>query len=114
MSSGPRRQRWLVLGLVSSGFLLTAACDTRWANGGGPIGGVTAAAVNRERTGDCWAQCSSGMICDRERGVCVDAECAPACSAGQVCEKLSVGFACVSEGKGFTTPPPSRPRTSGR
>ncbi len=35
--------------------------------------GVGAAAVYRATTGGCWAQCPSGLMCDRKSGTCVEA-----------------------------------------
>lgn len=42
-------------------------------------------AVNRAVTGDCWAICSPGYACDRQRGTCVRAECIPECAPGEHC-----------------------------
>jgi hypothetical protein len=46
---------------------------------------VTGAGVNRALTGDCWAVCSPGYGCDRQRGTCVRAECTPACTPDEQC-----------------------------
>jgi hypothetical protein len=46
---------------------------------------VAGAAVYRAATGNCWASCPSGHVCDRESGLCVALECAPGCPVGQEC-----------------------------
>src|SRR5690349_5803693 len=33
---------------------------------------VAAAGVNRAVTGDCWASCREGMVCDHATGFCVE------------------------------------------
>jgi hypothetical protein len=33
---------------------------------------VGAAGVNRAATGECWASCRPGMICDKASGLCVE------------------------------------------
>ena len=69
---------------------LVAACATGSNAGYAAAGAVFAGAVvgagiNRAATGDCWANCSRGYACDRERGTCVRAECVPECAQGEHC-----------------------------
>jgi hypothetical protein len=69
---------------------LVAACATGSNAGYGAAGAVLAGTivgtgVNRAVTGDCWAICSRGYACDRERGTCVRAECVPDCAQGEHC-----------------------------
>src|SRR4051812_1402573 len=83
-----RRQGLRSWGLpVFSGALLAAACG-HGNYGAATIGlgaAVTAAGVNRALTGDCWARCSPGYGCDKQRGRCVPVECVPACTPDEYC-----------------------------
>jgi hypothetical protein len=64
--------------LTSAGALALAACKSsspyatpqNAAIGTGIA--VGAAAVNRAVTGDCWAACRPGTICDKTTGLCVE------------------------------------------
>ena len=56
---------------------------------------VAAAGVNRAATGDCWAQCRNGMMCDRDSGTCVAVPCGGACPADWRCERLGNREQCV-------------------
>jgi hypothetical protein len=49
--------------------------------------GITVAAVgvNRAVTGDCWAQCSPGYLCNEKSGLCERGECYPDCEVGSHC-----------------------------
>jgi hypothetical protein len=55
------------------------------AAGAGLAGVVIGSGVNRAVTGDCWAICSRGFACDRQRGTCERAECEPECAQGEHC-----------------------------
>jgi hypothetical protein len=46
---------------------------------------VAATAIYRGISGDCWARCTPGYICNRERGTCEPGECMPACAPGYFC-----------------------------
>lgn len=63
------------LALISTLGLALFACSARnRANYVGAAGatafGVGAAAVNRVVTGDCWADCVAGTVCNRDTGLC--------------------------------------------
>lgn len=58
---------------------------------------VGAVAVHRAATGDCWAHCSLGYLCNHESGLCEKGECRPACDAGYHCAVTSVGQSCVPD-----------------
>jgi hypothetical protein len=83
-----RRQgvvRW-GLGLFAFSSLAAACGQGNYTAAGVALGAsVTGAGVNRAITGDCWAVCSPGYGCDRQRGTCVRAECAPGCTPDQHC-----------------------------
>jgi hypothetical protein len=57
---------------------------------------VGAVAVNRVVTGDCWAHCSLGYVCNHESGLCEQGECYPACASGYHCAATSMGRTCLS------------------
>jgi hypothetical protein len=85
----PRRQitRHFPALLLWSVMACTGTTHTNnYAVAGAALGGaVVGAALHRALTGDCWALCRSGLICDRESGKCVPGECAPGCQVGQHC-----------------------------
>jgi hypothetical protein len=60
---------------------------------------VLATGLYRGVTGDCWAACSAGYVCDRARGVCVAGEClSTGCAPGSRCAIESDGhFECVAD-----------------
>jgi hypothetical protein len=59
---------------------------------------VVYAAAHRAVTGDCWARCGHGRVCDRRTGLCVDGECAPGCPVGRQCVRELDGRShCVDE-----------------
>jgi hypothetical protein len=59
---------------------------------------VVYTAVHRGVTGDCWARCGYGMLCDRRTGLCVEGECAPGCPVGRKCvRELDGRSQCVDE-----------------
>ena len=77
-------------------------------------GTVVATGINRAATGDCWAICTRGYACDRERGTCVRAECVPECAQGEHCVIENDGrFRCMDAtgmgriGASSTPPAPS-------
>jgi len=59
--------------------------STYGAAAGGLGATVAATAIYRGISGDCWARCRPGYICNRERGVCEPGECMPACAPGYFC-----------------------------
>jgi len=81
-----------------------------YAVAGVALGGtVIAAGANRAITGDCWAHCAPGYVCDRPRGLCVKAECAPGCPVGTHCEREADGrFSCIDDVGAFTLGPGPR------
>jgi hypothetical protein len=70
--------RVLAASLGLSAALGAAACQTssRYATPANAAIGtgiaVGAAAVNRAVTGECWASCRPGTVCDRATGLCVE------------------------------------------
>lgn len=46
---------------------------------------VATTALYRGISGDCWARCTPGYICNHERGTCEPGECLPACAPGYLC-----------------------------
>lgn len=46
---------------------------------------IGATAIYRAQTGGCWANCSAGYACNRQRGLCLRSECIPACASTQTC-----------------------------
>lgn len=57
--------------------------------------GVFAAGGNRALTGDCWARCRNGMMCDRDSGMCVDVPCGGTCPADWKCQRIGGREQCV-------------------
>jgi hypothetical protein len=55
--------------------------------------GVAVATVGLHRaiTGDCWARCTAGHVCNWRTGLCERGECAPACAVGWSCVRTSRG-----------------------
>jgi hypothetical protein len=87
------------LGLVLSAL---ASCGPSGGYGTAAAGvGVAVAATGLYRgvTGDCWAACSAGYVCDRARGVCVAGEClSVGCAPGSRCAIEPDGhFDCVAD-----------------
>lgn len=79
---------------------------------------VGAVGVNRAATGDCWAHCSPGYVCNQESGLCEKGECYPACDAGYHCAATSMGQRCLSDAVAVSglqlapSPAPSTGQTS--
>ncbi len=46
---------------------------------------VGAVGINRAVTGNCWAQCDPGFLCDEKSGLCERGECVPGCPVGYYC-----------------------------
>ena len=55
--------------------------------------GVGAAVVNRKLTGDCYASCPAGYVCNHDTGVCDRRSCT--CPADQVCEIVGGEVLCT-------------------
>jgi hypothetical protein len=84
------------------GFVAISSCTPKSSNNyaGAAIGAAVAVATvatMRAVTGECWARCDQGQVCDRESGLCVYGECYPACGWGQHCERFSGGLLCVPD-----------------
>jgi hypothetical protein len=62
---------------------------------------VAAVAANRALTGECWAACTPGYVCDHESGLCVEGECTPRCDEEQVCARVAEQLVCVDKGTAF-------------
>ena len=73
--------------------------------------GVLTAGVNRQITGDCWANCPPGTRCDRAHGVCVELPCRGECPSGKRCERFGTRDECVYAG--FLDRPSVRDPASG-
>jgi len=91
-----------VLRFVALVLTVLASCGHAGGYGAGAAGlGVAVAATGLYRgvTGDCWAACSAGYVCDRARGVCVAGECLSAgCVPGSRCVIEPDGhFDCVAD-----------------
>ncbi len=74
--------------LASAVVLAGAVSCHRSEHGAAAVGLGTAVlltGVHRARTGDCWATCGAGTVCNRERGLCERGECVPACPVGRHC-----------------------------
>ncbi|HEY6725670.1 MAG TPA: hypothetical protein VI197_16665 [Polyangiaceae bacterium] len=59
---------------------------------------VAATAANRALTGECWAACTPGHVCDHESGLCVPGECSPACPDTQTCVRIDGVLMCADKG----------------
>jgi len=64
---------------------------------------IAATGVNRELTGECWAACTPGYVCDHESGMCVEGECRPACPETQACVRMDAGLTCVDKGTAWNS-----------
>jgi hypothetical protein len=56
---------------------------------------VAAAGANRAVTGDCWASCPTGRVCNRETGTCDLLPCSSHCPADLRCERVGGEEVCV-------------------
>jgi hypothetical protein len=53
--------------------------------------GAGLTALDRKLTGDCWGQCLNGLVCDHQRGVCVErAPCGGRCAPTERCREGTV------------------------
>lgn len=64
---------------------------------------VAATGVNRALTGECWAACTPGYVCDHESGLCVRGECSPACPDTQTCVRIDGALMCADKGTTWTS-----------
>jgi hypothetical protein len=55
--------------------------------------GLGAAAVNRKVTGDCYAACTTGYVCNHDTGMCEQRTCM--CPADRVCEIVGGEVVCT-------------------
>jgi len=80
----------------------------------GLVGVVSATAVYRTQKGGCWAICSPGYACDRQRGTCHRIECSPACAPNETCFiEADNNFRCIDTlGSGRFGTSPSLPSVS--
>jgi len=82
---------WLALACGSGSNEYTAAAVAAGVT-------VLATGVNRAVTGNCWASCAPGYVCDRKSGICERAECAPGCPVGRHCvRELDGSFHCAED-----------------
>ncbi len=110
----PRSLHRLWSGALSLGLVSATSCGPSTGNNYGAAAAGAAVAVAtvgvlRAATGECWARCSKGYVCDRESGLCVEGECYPGCGWGQHCERLSGGLMCVLDPNVSLKPNPATP-----
>ena len=83
---------------------LSLGCSPRntrnYQAGGAALGVAAVHAVGyRAITGNCYAICTPGNVCDRQTGFCVPSECSPACADGQRCQRdLDGRLYCEDDG----------------
>jgi hypothetical protein len=96
--------RTAVVGVAAS---LVAACIVQRGRGDPSVGtpndyvgagvlaatGIGASVIHRKITGDCYAACPPGTVCDRDSGLCERRGCA--CPADQVCEVVGGEVVCT-------------------
>ena len=92
---------WLLIGALTLGSL---SCGTTTGTQAAVATAVTVVAtgVNRKLTGDCWAACTPGHVCERESGLCIRGECSPSCGDHQFCVKLEGQLTCVDKAALYT------------
>lgn len=87
--------------------LVTVACgsSSNYAGAAAAAGlGVGAAGINRAITKDCWGQCLNGLVCDHNRGICVErAPCGGRCGPDERCEESGAFARCTSLVRGGST-----------
>jgi len=88
--AGLPRGAWvliLVALLASLSITCSSSRNTRNYQAAGV--GLAAVAVHsvayRAVTGNCYAMCTPGNVCDRQTGFCVPSECSPSCPDGTRC-----------------------------
>ena len=83
------------LGLLVIGWTLLSCAGSDAAHAALGTGiMVGAVGAHRAATGDCWAHCSLGYVCNQASGLCEKGECYPACDAGYHCAATSIGQTC--------------------
>jgi len=98
----PRGPRGLFLVAVLAGATTCSSSrNTRNYQAAGV--GLAAVAVHsvayRAVTGNCYAMCTPGNVCDRQTGFCVPSECSPSCPDGQRCVRgLDDRLHCEDDG----------------
>jgi len=96
-------QRWLTLGFAVT--LVLPACgasnEVKAVTGAAVM--IAATGVNRKLTGECWAACTPGYVCDHESGMCVVGECRPSCPETQACVRMDAGLMCVDKGTAWNS-----------
>lgn len=94
--------RWLTL---SFGATLLPACGA--SNEVQAVTGtaimIAATGVNRKLTGECWAACTPGYVCDYDSGMCVEGECRPPCPETQACVRMDAGLMCMNKGTAWNS-----------
>lgn len=90
-------ERWALV--LVTGMLLPACGGSTEAQAAAATAVMVAATgVNRSLTGECWAACTPGYVCDHESGLCVRGECSPACPDTQTCVSLDGVLMCADKG----------------
>lgn len=92
-------KRWRpALGLVSLVLLPRCGGSTEAQAVAATAVMVAATGVNRALTGECWAACTPGHVCDHESGLCVAGECSPTCPETQTCVRVDGALMCADKG----------------
>src|SRR5690606_2755125 len=73
----------------------SASTETQAAAGAAAM--VTATGLNRAMTGECWAACTPGYVCEHDTGLCVPGECSPSCKEEQLCVQLEEQLTCIEK-----------------
>jgi hypothetical protein len=92
-------KRWRpALALVSLVLLPTCGGSTEAQAVAATAVMVAATGANRALTGECWAACTPGYVCDHESGLCVPGECSPTCPETQTCVRVDGVLMCADKG----------------
>lgn len=85
----------LVLGALAAG---PAACAANQAASAaiGTGAAIAAAGINRAVTGECWASCRPGTVCDKASGLCIE-------SGGRL-QRPALGAPVAASGAGANPP----------
>lgn len=95
--AGGKRQR-AALGLMALVLLPACGGSTEAQAVAATAVMVAATGANRALTGECWAACTPGYVCNHESGLCVPGECSPACPDTQTCVRIDGVLMCADKG----------------
>ena len=99
----PGRRRWLALSVSVLAMLPACGASNEVKAVTATAVTVAAVAANRAITGECWAACTSGYVCDHESGLCVEGECSPACPETQTCVRVDGVLECADKGTAWAS-----------